>query len=201
MSIFKSSGAAFAMAVPPHPAWTRAVGLMPSAPCCTHLSWCRQQCSAVPKPGPRKVEAAARQQPWPLALQAAHACLCWEVLTRLALPKHKAELEPQRRIFILENTWVWPFGTCCKEANTVGPWKVSLKGRWWEQLCSARIHVSCQVYKIPLQHTREWFHRYSNKPSLLNSLTKNCNYYPCVHLCRVVFTSTTEGSHTVISNN
>lgn len=35
-SIFKSSGAAFAMPVPPHAACTGAAGLMQSAPCCTH---------------------------------------------------------------------------------------------------------------------------------------------------------------------
>lgn len=119
--------------------------------------------------GPRKVQAAAAHEPWCLALQKAQACPCRGVLTRLALPKHKAELESQNRIFILQKTWAWPFKTCHKKANTWGSLKVSLKERLWKQWCSAKIHVGCQVYKILLQHTmREWFAVYSNKPSLLN---------------------------------
>lgn len=125
------------------------------------------------KPGPRKVQAAAGHELWCLASQTAQACLCWGVLTWLALPKHKAGLESQHRIFILEKTWVWPFKTCHKKANTWGSLKVSLKERLWKQWCSAKIHVGCQVYKIPLQHTiREWFAVYSNKSSLLNSINQ-----------------------------
>lgn len=126
-----------------------------------------------PKPGPRKVQAASGQDLWHLALQTAQACLSWGVLTWLALPKHKAELQSQHRIFILEKTWVWPFKTCHKKANTWGSLKVSLKERLWKQWCSAKIHVGCQVYKILLQHTiTEWFAVYSNKPSLLNSVNQ-----------------------------
>lgn len=125
------------------------------------------------KPGPGKVQAAAGQDLWHLALQTAQACLCWGVLTWLALPKHKAVLESQHRIFILKKTWVWPFRTCHKKANTCGSLKVSLKERLWKQWCSAKIHVGCQVYKILLQHTiTEWFAVYSNKPSLLNSVNQ-----------------------------
>lgn len=129
------------------------------------------------KLGPRKVQAAAGHELWLLALQTAQACPCWGVLTWLALPKHKAELESQHRIFILEKTWVWPFQTCHKKANTWGSLKVSLKERLWKQWCSAKIHVGCQVYKILLQHTiREWFSVYSNKPSLLNAVKSKIRF-------------------------
>lgn len=100
-SIFKSGEKAFAMPVPPPPCWPRAADLVP----CDALTCGGGAAeSGSANLGPRKVQAAAAHEPWCPALQTAQACQCRGVLTRLALPKHKAELESQNRIFILQKT-------------------------------------------------------------------------------------------------
>lgn len=146
MTIFSSSEKASAM--PTHPAWLRAAVLMQAVLNSTYLSWwllgetngdqTQSQEGISSCRAPAMVSCSPNSSGW-----------TWITL--------------QHRVFILEKTWVQPFGTCHKKANNWGPLKVSLKGRLWKRPHSAKIHSSCQVYKMLLQHTtRAWLDTYSN---------------------------------------